>query len=114
MITSAAATQDDVKTPWTVSFNSRAKKQKEKLPVNIQAKLLVLVTELRMEGPVQREWKHFGKLEGSSKKEVYHCHLNSGRPTYVVIWEVKDRTARIMNIVYDGTHEKADYKHFAG
>ncbi len=106
-------TNVDEETPWDVSFSSRAEKQKEKLPLAIKAKLLVLATELKLEGPIQKEWKHFGKLEGSQKKEIYHCHLNSGRPTYVVIWEVKDRSAQVIKIVYDGTHEKADYKHYA-
>jgi len=100
-------------TPWKVCFSSHAEKQKGKLPARIKARLLVLVTELKIEGPIQPEWRHFGKLAGSRNKELYHCHLNSGRPTYVVIWEVKDREAQVMKIVYDGTHEKADYSHYA-
>ena len=100
-------------TPWKVRFSSYAAKQKGKLPARIQARLLVLVTELEMEGPLQPEWTHFGKLAGSKNREVYHCHLNSGRPTYVVIWEVQDRGAQVVKIVFDGTHEKADYSHYA-
>ena len=100
-------------TPWKVSFTSRAEKQKEKLPDAMKARLLVLAMELKLEGPIQKEWKNFGKLMGSQKKEVYHCHLNSGRPTYVVIWEVKDRTAQVIKIVYNDTHEKANYNHYA-
>jgi mRNA-degrading endonuclease RelE of RelBE toxin-antitoxin system len=100
-------------TPWKVRFSSYAEKQKGRLPARIQARLLVLVTELKLEGPIQPEWAHFGKLAGSKNKEVYHCHLNSGRPTYVVIWEITNREAQIMKIVYDGTHEKADYSHYA-
>ena len=111
MSTSAAPAQNE-EPPWKVSFTSRAEKQKEKLPANMKARLLVLVTELKLEGPIQKEWKNFGKLAGSQKKEVYHCHLNSGRPTYVVIWEVKDRDAQVIKIVYDGTHEKAHYNHY--
>ena len=93
MDTIATTLPEDEETPWKVSFSSHAEKQKEKLPVGIKARLLVLVTELKLEGPIQREWKHFGKLTGSQSKEVYHCHLNSNRPVYVVIWEVKDRDA---------------------
>jgi hypothetical protein len=39
--------------------------------------------------------------------------LNSGRPVYVVIWEVKNHEAQVMKIVYDGTHENANYRHYA-
>jgi len=105
------ATPED--TPWKVRFSSYARKQKGKLPAKIQARLLVLVAELSLEGPIQPEWTHFGRLAGSRKKEVYHCHLNGGRPVYVVIWEVKDREAQVVKIVYDGTHERADYSHYS-
>jgi len=106
------APSDDGETPWKVSFTAYACKQKEKLPVSIKARLLVLVTELKLEGPIQKEWKHFGRLSGSKKKTVYHCHLNSSRPVYVAIWEVRDREAKVLKIIYSGTHEKADYNHY--
>ncbi|MDR2819916.1 MAG: cytotoxic translational repressor of toxin-antitoxin stability system [Desulfovibrio sp.] len=104
---------EDEETPWKGNFTSSAEKQKGKLPTRIRERLLALVLELKLEGPIQREWKHFGKLEGSKNKDVYHCHLNSGRPVYVVIWEVKNQEAQIMKIVYDDTHENANYRHYA-
>jgi len=70
---------------WTVGFSTKAGKQKTKLPPNIEDRLAALVMELIMEGPVQPEWKNYGKLTGK-KGEYHHCHLSAGRPTYVVVW----------------------------
>jgi hypothetical protein len=44
------------------------------------------------------------------KKDIYHCHLNSGKPRYVAIWKVVDKHKRYMEIRYVGTHENADYR----
>lgn len=51
---------------------------------------------------------HFGKLK-NRPGEVYHCHLNKGRPTYVVVWQVKDRLILLVEVTYVGTHENAPY-----
>ena len=77
-------------------------------PEEIADALLALWTELRLEGPVQPEWPHYGKLKGR-KAEEYHCHLNKGRPTYVAVWKVLDKQIRLMEINYVGTHENAPY-----
>jgi mRNA-degrading endonuclease RelE of RelBE toxin-antitoxin system len=94
--------------PWTVKFTGKARKQKDKLPQNMAAALLALKGELEWEGPEQPEWHHYGKLKG--KKDVHHCHLNKGKPRYVVVWQVTDRTVQVMEIRYVGTHENADYR----
>jgi hypothetical protein len=59
-------------------------------------------------GPAQPKWPHYGKLSGR-KKEMHLCHLNKGRPTWVVIWTVLDKQKKIMEINYVGTHENAPY-----
>jgi hypothetical protein len=35
--------------------------------------------------------------------------LNSGRPTYVVIWSILNKQEKTMEIRYVGTHENAPY-----
>ncbi len=95
-------------TDWTVGITGKACKQRDKLPEEIADALLALWTELRLEGPVQPEWPHYGKLKGR-KAEEYHCHLNKGRPTYVAVWKVLDKQIRLMEINYVGTHENAPY-----
>ena len=93
---------------WSVGFSARAGKQITKLPANINDRLAILVKELIVEGPVQSEWKNFSKLTGK-KGEYYHCHLNAGRPTYVVVWQVLDRQVRVIEVRYAGTHEGINY-----
>jgi mRNA-degrading endonuclease YafQ of YafQ-DinJ toxin-antitoxin module len=99
------------KTAWTVKFSSKASKQKAKLPQNIDDILAALVTVLALEGPVQPQWKHYGKLSGK-KGEYHHCHLHTGRPTYVAVWQVLDRQVCIMEVRYVGTHESVNYDSF--
>lgn len=66
-----------------------------------------LYAELQEDGPIQSAWPHYGKLQG--KKYTHHCHLNKGKPRYVVVWKVIDKIVHIMEIQHVGTHEKADY-----
>ncbi len=96
---------------WAVKFSPKANKQKAKLPANIDDRLAFLVMELVSEGPVQPEWKNYGKLLGK-KGEYHHCHLNSGHPTYVVVWEVIDRQVRIMEVQFVGPHGSVNYDRF--
>lgn len=88
-------------------FTSKAKKQAERLPEDISDALVLLRRELEREGPVRHNWPHYGKLKG--KKDLYHRHLNKGKPRYVAVWKVADGEVRFMEIRYVGTHEKADY-----
>jgi hypothetical protein len=61
--------------------------------------------EIEVAGPVRGNWTNYGKL-GSG---LHHCHLKKGRPTYVAVWEETESSARIVEVVYAGTHEKAPY-----
>lgn len=94
--------------PWKVLYTAKAKKQKSKLPQNIASIMLALQWELALEGPEQPEWRNYGKIV--NKKDVYHCHLNNGRPRYVVIWKVTDWTEKRIEVLYADTHENADYR----
>jgi plasmid maintenance system killer protein len=107
METTNITLETDNESLWKVGFTAVAAKQREKLPKVIAAKLLMLAAEMREEGPVQPEWHHYGKLAG--KRDTHHCHLNKGKPRYVAVWEVIDRTVRIITIRYAGTHEKVNY-----
>jgi hypothetical protein len=35
--------------------------------------------------------------------------LKKGRPTYVAVWELKDKEICLVEVTYAGTHEKALY-----
>jgi hypothetical protein len=97
-----------IESTWTVLFTRKADKAKEKLPPGMKLVVRSLYINLHLCGPLQPNWAHFGKLE-SKKREIYHCHLNKGRPTYIVMWKVLDKKQRIMEISYVGTHENAPY-----
>lgn len=92
---------------WQVDFSQKARKQVEKLPVNLVDRVSALVNEMSIQGPLVHTWKNFGKLRGSGER--YHCHIKSGQPTYVVCWEVVNKKIRIIEVYYVGTHEKAPY-----
>jgi mRNA-degrading endonuclease RelE of RelBE toxin-antitoxin system len=94
--------------PWTVEFTSKAAKMTAKLPPRIQERLNALRKAIEVTGPVQPSIAHFGKLTGW-RDATYHCHLNKGRPTYVAVWQVRDRTLCLVEVIYAGTHEKAPY-----
>ena len=90
---------------WFVRLSKRARKQRDDLPEPVKVKLSILIQEIEIVGPVRGNWKNYIKL-GPGK---HHCHLKSGRPTYVVCWEEVKNTINIVEISYVGTHEKAPY-----
>ncbi len=92
---------------WQVGFSRKAAKQTSKLSHDIQSIVSALVAELEIKGPMVPGWKNFGKLK--SQGEKFHCHIKSGRPTYVVCWETIDKKIRILEVYYVGTHENAPY-----
>jgi hypothetical protein len=92
---------------WTVTTTSKARKQFGLLPEAVKAKYAALAKELELQGPFRANWRYFGKLAGS--KNLFHCHLMSGRPTYVACWEVLDKRIHLVEVYYVGTHENAPY-----
>lgn len=101
---------DDTKL-WTVIFSRKAEKQKAKLPPSIIDILYLLRKDLENRGPAVTGWPNYSKIVGS-KSGHYHCHLNKGRPTYVVVWQVVDSVVRVLEIQFVGTHEKVDYSRY--
>lgn len=92
---------------WQVLTTGKARKQKDKLPKGMRDVLYLLEKDLMARGPELTGWPHFGKIVG--KNDVFHCHLNKGKPRYVAIWKVTDREIRLIEVRYVGTHENADY-----
>ena len=92
---------------WSVSYSKNAAKQYSALPSVVQDRLDALTAEIELLGPVRGTWKNYSKLEGRTQR--HHCHIKTGRPTYVAVWEVSDESVKIVEVVYAGTHEKAPY-----
>lgn len=90
---------------WIVQLTGRANKQALKLPRGVAERLLLLMEEIRRSGPVRGNWPNYGKLADGR----HHCHLKKGKPTYVAVWEERDREIRLIEVTYAGTHEKAPY-----
>jgi len=94
---------------WKVSVTGKAVKQLNKLTRPIQERFDVLAKELEVAGPYRFNWPHFGRLYVRQNLERYHCHIKSGRPTYVACWDVVDKEIKLVEVIYVGTHEKAPY-----
>ena len=91
--------------PWNVGFTNKASKQYSKLSNKLKDITDLLVRDLEQKGPIRGEWKNYSKL-GNNR---HHCHLKSGKPTYVACWELQNKTIRIIEVYYVGTHEQAPY-----
>jgi hypothetical protein len=96
---------DRVSMPWTVSLHREVAKVAQTLPQPVQDLLRLLLEELEGQGAVRGNWPNYGKLS----RTRHHCHLKKGRPTYVAVWEERDRRQRLLEVIYVGTHEKAPY-----
>ena len=90
---------------WTVTIARKAQRQIRRLPKQVQKKLLALIREIEVAGPVRGNWPNYSSLG----KNQHHCHIKKGRPTYVSVWEVKDKNIKLVEVTYAGTHEKAPY-----
>lgn len=91
---------------WNVKIKKKVAKNLNKLPVVVQEQFKALAIELRVMGPVQDQWPNYGKIKGTLN--CHHCHIKKGKPTYVVVWKVTDK--KTLEVVYIGTHEKANYQ----
>lgn len=90
---------------WRVVFTGKARKQKERLPRNVQELLFQLVREIEAGGPVRGDWPNYSKLGG----DTHHCHLKKGKPTYVALWREARCEIHLVEVIYAGSHEKAPY-----
>ena len=90
---------------WTVKLSRNAEKQKAKLTKPLRQILYALVGDIEAGGPGRGDWPNYGKLADGK----HHCHLKKGNPTYVAVWEVRDKKIKLVEVQYVGTHEKAPY-----
>ena len=90
---------------WTVTLSKKTKKSILLMPQRVRKTLAFLIKEIELTGPIKGNWPNYSKLG----KTRHHCHLKKGNPTYVAVWEVKDKKIRLVEVIYAGTHEKAPY-----
>ena len=90
---------------WTVTITKKVAKAINGLPARVKQTLALLMKEIEAYGPVRSNWPNYSKLG----KNQHHCHLKKGKPTYVAVWELRDGKAKLVEVTYVGTHEKAPY-----
>ena len=90
---------------WIVKLSRNAEKQKAKLSKPLRQILYALVGDIEAGGPVRGDWPNYGKLADGK----HHCHLKKGQPTYVAVWQLTDKSIKLVEVKYVGTHEKAPY-----
>lgn len=87
---------------WEVQLKKKLAKTIEKLPKSIQAKLQLLIQEIRLVGPVRGNWPNYSRLSDGS----HHCHLSY---KYVAVWVEIGKQIKIVEVTYVGSREKAPY-----
>lgn len=87
---------------WQVYFRGSAEKQLKELREIEQKKAKALVKAIETIGPVQGDWPNYSKLT----RHEHHCHLSY---RYVMVWKVIDEIARVIEVTYVGSREKAPY-----
>lgn len=90
---------------WRVVTGHKVDKRIKSLPSSVRELLFSLVRDIELHGPVRGNWPNYSKLS----KNIHHCHLKKGKPTYVAIWTVLINQVRLVEIIYVGTHEKSPY-----
>lgn len=89
---------------WRVRIGKQVSKERDFLPKQVCCSLNLLLEELAERGSPVSPVKNYGKLG----KNIYHCHLKKGSPTYVVCWK-RLKKEKTIEVYYAGTHEKAPY-----
>jgi mRNA-degrading endonuclease RelE of RelBE toxin-antitoxin system len=90
---------------WNIQITRKAEKQIKQLPEGIRKKLIALILDIELGGPVRGNWPNYGKLDDTR----HHCHIRKGKPCFVAVWEVTDKKINLVEVKYVGTHEKAPY-----
>jgi mRNA-degrading endonuclease YafQ of YafQ-DinJ toxin-antitoxin module len=103
-------TNEKRETPWRVDFSGSAGKQKTKLSGKLLDVLYALKHDLEQKGPVQTSWRNYSQIVNVSG--YHHCHINNGRPRYVVVWKVIDLKDQIIEVRFVGPHGSVNYKRF--
>jgi mRNA-degrading endonuclease RelE of RelBE toxin-antitoxin system len=90
---------------WSVEFSRKAEKQAAKMSRSIRQALFALIYDIETRGPIRGDWPNYSKLDEGR----HHCHIKKGKPTIVAIWEERDKSVKLIEVTYVGTHEKAPY-----
>jgi|GEM_PF-2661321 len=64
-------------------------------------RLEILIAEIEVDGPVRGNWRNYSKLEGT--KNLHHCHIKTGRPTSVAVWEETDKSIQLVEVFRKAT-----------
>ena len=87
---------------YKIVLKKSARKNLQKLPLNIQQRFHALAVALQKGGPTAAHgWSNYSKL----KENEYHCHLTYH---YVACWRHEKETITI-EVTYVGSREKAPY-----
>lgn len=90
---------------WQIKISKKIARQIRNLPPLAYTQMNLLVKDIQEAGPVRGNWPNYGKLA----ENRHHCHIKSGHPTYVAVWEEIENEEQTVRITYAGTHEKASY-----
>ncbi len=90
---------------WQVGMTPKVKKQAASLPQKARDALILLMGDMEASGPVRGDWPNYSKLSDTK----HHCHIKRGKPCYVAVWEVVDKSIKLIEVQYVGTHERAPY-----
>ena len=84
-----------------MTIKRKVEKSLKDLPEKVQVKFWVLIKELRLSGPIRRNWPNFSQLG----KVTYHCHLGYD---WIACWRWEKATIDI-EVYYAGSREGAPY-----
>jgi hypothetical protein len=97
---------------WDVHISAKTRRNIARMPSSIVEALQILLADLEYSGPIKSNWPNYSKISGW--KDCHHCHLQKGRPTYVAVWRVAGPKDKLIEVIYVGTHEKANYNRLCG
>ena len=83
--------------------NKKVLNQVQKIPLLEQKKLVNLIEDLALTGPIQSKWNNFRQLG----KNKYHYHLSY---KWVACWKyIESEENKIIEVYYAGSRENAPY-----
>jgi len=77
---------------WEISIKKKLQKSILRLPKQVRKNFKALLKDIELHGPARGECPNFSPLSGNQ----YHCHLKKGHLTYVAVWEVRDKTVKLI------------------
>ena len=87
---------------FEVVMKRKVEKQADKIPDAEKIKLLALIQDLKMFGPVLLNWPNYGLLKGT---DTHHCHLSR---KWVACW-IMTKAGIQLEVTYVGSREGVLY-----